>query len=163
MLISEKMQTRLNEQINQEQYSAQLYLAMAAAFERMGLKVFAQLYYNHTNEETAHAMKVLKYVVDVGGKVELKAVDAPRTKYDSVTDIVQATVDHELKVTEAINDLVAVAEKEKDYAARSFLSWFVDEQVEEVASAQELVQLVKMTPPQMILALESRIAKMIEG
>ena len=162
MLISEKMQNKLNQQINREQYSAQLYLAMATAFENMGLKVLAQFYYNHTNEESQHAMKLLKYVVDVGGRVELKAIEAPPTKYGSVTEIAQATLDHEIKVTEMINDLVALAEKENDYSTRSFLSWFVDEQVEEVSSAQELLDLAKMTPPQMLLALESRVSRMME-
>ncbi len=99
MLISDKMQSKLNTQINREQYSAQLYLAMAVAFEDMGLKVLAQLYYNHTAEETQHAMKLLKYVVDVGGTVELKAIEAPPKKFGTVTEIAQATLEHEIKVT----------------------------------------------------------------
>ena len=161
MLISENMQTNINEHVNKEQYSAHLYLAMAAAFERMGLKVFAQYYYKQVDEETMHAMKMFKYLVDVGATVELKGIDAPPTKYDSVKAIVDATLEHEIKVTRMINDLVALAEKEKDYTTRSFLQWYVDEQVEEVSSSQELVDLVKITPPHGVLELENRIEKIL--
>lgn len=163
MMISKKMEAALNEQINKEQYSAHLYLAMAAAFERMTLKVFAAYYYKQAEEETAHAMKIFEYVIDQGGTVILKAIGEPRTNYDSVQEIVDLALEHEIKVTNMINDLVALAEKENDFATRGFLEWFVKEQVEEVASAQEMSAVVKMTPTNMMLALESRVAKMMES
>ena len=106
-------------------------------------------------------MKLFKYLVDVGARVELVGIDAPPTKYDSTKEIVDATLEHEIKVTRAINDLVALAEKEKDYTTRSFLQWYVDEQVEEVSSSQELVDLVKITPPQGMLELGNRIEKIL--
>lgn len=162
MLISDKMNARLNEQINNEQYSAHIYLAMAAVFEKMGLKVFAQYYYKQAGEETEHAMKIFKYVVDTGAEVKLMAIGEPEAKWSDAEEIVRAALEHELKVTRQINEIVALAEEEKDYATRTFLNWFVDEQVEEVSSAQEMVDLVTMTPKTMILPLENRIYRMLE-
>jgi len=162
MLISDKMSARLNEQINNEQYAAHIYLAMAGAFEKMGLKVFAQYYYKQSAEETEHAMKIFKYVVDTGAEVKLKAIGEPEAKWSDAEEIVKAALEHELKVTGQINEIVALAEEEKDYATRTFLNWFVDEQVEEVSSAQEMVDLVTMTPKTMILPLENRIYRMLE-
>lgn len=163
MMISEKMNERLNDQINYELYSSYIYLAMAAAFEKMGLKVFAQYYYIQSDEERMHAMKIFKFVVDVAGKIILKSIDEPKAKYDSVEEIAQIARDHELKVTARINDLVALAEEEKDFASRSFLQWFVDEQVQEVATADELLTLVKMAGPSQILNLEYRVSTMLGG
>lgn len=163
MLISQNMVDRLNEQINNEQYSAHLYLAMAAAFEKMALRIFAKYYYKQAGEETEHAMKLFKFVVDVGGDVELKAIAEPRRQYDSVADIVQAALEHEVKVTDQIKALAAAAEDEKDQITRSFLTWYLDEQVEEVSSAQEMVDIVRLTPSQMMLALENRVYRMLEG
>ena len=163
MMISEKMNEKLNDQINYELYSSYIYLAMAAAFEKMGLKVFAQYYYTQSDEERMHAMKIFKFVVDVAGNIILKSIDEPKARYDSVEEIVQIARDHEMKVTKRINDLVALAEAEKDFATRSFLQWFVDEQVQEVATAEELLALVKMAGPSQMLNLEYRISTMLGG
>lgn len=160
MQISHKMNEKLNDQITNEQYSSNLYIAMAAAFERLGLRVFAQYYLKQAEEETQHAMKFFKYVVDSGASVAINAIPEPKLPKDDVAALVSAARDHEVKVTGMINDLVAMAENEKDYATRSFLSWFIDEQVEEVSSAEELVALVKMAGQQ-VLYLESRVARMM--
>ena len=160
MMISEKMNAKLNEQINAEQYSSHLYLAMAAAFESMTLRTFAKRFYMQADEERGHAMRIFKYVVDCGGTVTLKAIGEPKGKWNSVRQIIEAARDHELKVTAMINDLVALAEQEKDYATRSFLQWFVDEQVEEVSSMEELLALTKMAGDQ-VMYLEHRLATMM--
>ncbi|MCX8052524.1 MAG: ferritin [Armatimonadetes bacterium] len=159
MLISQQMNDRLNDQINFEQYSSHTYLAMSAAFEKMGLKVFADYYRKHADEEREHAMKMFDYVVDAGGTVVIKAIDEPKGDWNSVEKIVQQTLEHEILVTKRINDLVELAEQEKDYATRSFLQWYVDEQVEEVSTAEQLLTLVKMAGDN-ILYLEHRISQM---
>jgi ferritin len=161
MLISKKMNEKLNEQINFEQYSAHTYLGMATALESMGLKVLAGHFFKHAEEEQEHAMKMIKYVLGVGGTVTLKAIDEPKGKWDSVENIAKQTLDHELEVTKRINELVALAEEEKDYATRSFLQWYVDEQVEEVSNAEYLLGLAKMAGPQQVLNLEARVAQLM--
>lgn len=161
MMTSENMNTKINEQINKEMYSSYLYLSMAATFEKLGLKVFAQYYYAQSAEETMHAMKLFKYVVDTGGTIRLQAIAEPTATWNTVEEIVTAARDHELQVTRWIHELVALAEEEKDYSTRSFLQWYVDEQVQEVAAAEELVSLVKLAGPHQLLNLEYRLQGMM--
>lgn len=163
MLISEAMNRKLNEQITNEMNASQKYLAMACCFERMGLKVFARRFLEQANEERGHALKIMKYVVEVGGAPLIDAVSKPQGDYDSARAMVEAALHSELTVTKQIYDLVALAEQERDYATRSFMNWFVDEQVEEVSSMEELLQLVRMAGDAYIFQLEGRLMAMMKA
>lgn len=156
MMISEAMNAKLNEQIAAEFSTSHAYLAMACALEQMGLKVFAQRFMAQQAEEREHALKIMHYVQETGGTVRLKAVDQPANEYECVEAIVRCALESEQHVTRMVNDLVALAEKEKDYATRSFLNWFVDEQVEEVAGMTDLLALVQLAGDN-VLAVEARI------
>ena len=162
MMIPEKMNQKLNEQITNEFHAAYSYLAMSCALGGMGLKILSKWFLTHAAEEREHAMRILKYVQEVGGTVSLGPLPEPRGSYGSAAEIVQSALDHELAVTDQINVLVAQAEAEKDYASRSFLQWFVDEQVEEVSVISELLQLIKMAGDKNILQVEARVARMME-
>jgi ferritin len=144
MMISEGMNTKLNEQIKAEFTAAYNYLGMACAFDKMGLRVLAKRFLAQHDEEHEHAMKILHYVQEVGGTVELGALPKPMVDYNSAEQVVQAALKAELDVTAMINNLVNLAESEKDHATRSFLQWFVDEQVEEVSSMTSLLDLIKL-------------------
>jgi len=143
-MLSQKMQDALNEQINAEMYSSYLYLSMSAYFDSQNLKGCAQWMLVQSQEETVHAMKLFNYVQERGGRVTLKAIDAPATEWDSVLAAFEGAYAHEQKVTALINDLVTLAQAEKDYAANAMLQWFVEEQVEEEASVDEVVQKLKL-------------------
>ncbi|MFA5553362.1 MAG: ferritin [Phycisphaerae bacterium] len=143
-MFSKKMQNALNEQINAELYSAYMYLAMSAYFESVNLRGFASWMRVQAQEETGHAMKIFGFVCERGGKVTLKAIDTPPDEWKSPLDVMQATYKHEQKVTGLINKLMDLAIKDNDHATKGFLQWFVDEQVEEEASADEIVQQLKM-------------------
>ncbi len=158
MMISENMAARLNQQVKEEFFSYWTYVAMAFAFETMGLKGFAKWYLLQADEEKKHAMKIAAYLVDQGAAVKLTALDAPKSNYASVREIAQETLDHEILITRLINDLVNVANKEGDHATASFLTWFVDEQVEEVSTSQQLLDMVKFAGDKVqLLMIESRI------
>lgn len=156
MMISSAMNAKLNEQIQGEFSAAHGYLAMACAFDAMGLKILTKRFLAQHEEEREHAMKILHYLQEVGGAVALEAIDKPRTEYTTAESIVTAALESELSVTRMINDVMALAESEKDYATRSFLQWFVDEQVEEVSSMSDLLTLVKMAGEN-LLQVESRV------
>jgi ferritin len=143
-MLSEKMQAALNEQVNAELYSGYLYLSMAANLERMGLKGAAQWMRAQQKEEQLHAMKLYEYTIERGGSVTLGPIDGPPTKWDSALATFEAAYQHELKVTGMINDLVNLAIEENDHATNSYLQWFVKEQAEEEASADEVVQKLKL-------------------
>ncbi|MFH1404313.1 MAG: ferritin [Candidatus Altiarchaeota archaeon] len=143
-MISDKMQDAMNEQMNAELYSSYLYLSMSAYFEDRNLSGFAQWMRVQAQEELIHAMKFYTHVIDRGGRVELKAIDLPPKEWKSPLEVFEEAYKHELKVTGLINSLVDLAQGEKDYASNSMLQWFVDEQVEEEASADDIVQKLRM-------------------
>ncbi|WP_320112653.1 ferritin [Draconibacterium orientale] len=143
-MLKEKMLKALNEQINAEQYSSLLYLSMSAYFNDKGLPGFANWMYVQYQEELTHANKFFNYVVERGGKVELKAIDQMPTTWDGVIDVYEKTLEHEQLVTSLIDKLVDVAIEEKDHATQSFLRWFVDEQVEEEANVTEILDTLRL-------------------
>lgn len=162
MMISEKMTARLNEQVKNEFFSEWAYLAMAFSFETMGLKVFAARFYQQATEEHEHAMKITKYLVDQGAEVRLTALPEPKVAYSSAAEIIEAALEHEKKITRQINEIASQASAESDHATHQFIGWFVNEQVEEVASMTELLGMVKMaTTPGQILMLEGRVYRML--
>jgi ferritin len=142
-MISEKMQEALNAQVNAEYYSSYLYLAMAAYFEAENLRGFANWMRVQAQEENMHAMKFYDYIVQRNGRVTLLPVEAPPVTWDSPLAVFQASYKHEQHVTSLINKLVKLALAEGDYASNAFLQWFVDEQVEEEANADAIVQDLK--------------------
>lgn len=143
-MISKKMEKALNEQINKELFSAYLYLSMAAQSEAMGLTGFGAWFKQQATEETGHAMKFFGYIHEQGARVKLAAIEQPAVDFASPLAMFQETLKHEKLVTHSIYDLVDLAAAEKDHATSSFLKWFVDEQVEEEATAQAIGDRLKM-------------------
>jgi ferritin len=121
-----------------------MYYSMSAYFESLGLKGFSHWMRVQTLEESYHAQKLVTYLHDRGGRVLMKPIDGPPTKWKNPLDVFNAVYEHETKVTAMINALMDLALKESDHATVSFLNWFVDEQVEEEASADEVVQKLKL-------------------
>ena len=138
------MQDLMNNQIQAELYSAQLYLAMSVYSETENFKGIARWLKVQYEEETSHGMKFLHHIVERGGEVELKAIEAPPVKYGSMLALFEEVLGHEKKVTALINNLYEVALTEKDYASQIFLQWFITEQIEEEANASEIVAQLKM-------------------
>jgi len=143
-MISKKMEEALNGQVNAEMYSAYLYLSMESYFKSLNLNGFASWMRVQTQEEMIHAMKIYDFINGRGGRVILKAIEGPPIEWDSPLAVFEAVYVHEQKVTGLINELVNLAIKEKDHATNTFLQWFVNEQVEEESSADEVVQQLKM-------------------
>ncbi|SEO89529.1 ferritin [Propionispora vibrioides] len=138
-MISEKMQKVLNKQVQAEMYSANLYLAMSSYCDFKGLKGFANWLRVQYQEETAHALLLLDYVKERGGKVEVLQIEAPAVEFGTMTEVFKTVLKHEQHVTGLINGLYEVAIQEKDFAAQIFLQWFVNEQVEEEANATDIL------------------------
>jgi len=138
------MQKALNDQIQAELYSAYLYLSMQAWFDSKNLSGFANWMNIQAQEETAHAMKFYNYLCERSGTVELQVIQQPPNKWNSPLAVFKHTLEHEQAVTARINDLVDSAQNQKDHATSSFLRWFVDEQVEEEASADAILQQLKL-------------------
>lgn len=142
-MLSDKMEEQLNEQINAEIYSGYLYYAMEAYFEDEDLTGFASWMHIQAQEELLHAQKFFDFINERGGRVELDAIEKPKKDWNSPLEAFQDAYEHETKVTDRINKLYDLALKENDHATASFLNWFIDEQVEEEASADEIVNKLK--------------------
>lgn len=147
-MMKDKMEQALNEQINAELYSSYLYLSMAAYFESKNLKGFANWMTIQAQEEDFHAMKFFNFVNERGGRVHLKAIAGPETEWESPLAVFEAVYKHECHVTDLINKLVDLSLELSDHAANTFLRWFVEEQVEEEASADDIVQQLKLVGDQ---------------
>lgn len=160
-MLSKKMQDALNEQIRHELGSAYIYLSMAAYCESENLPGFAHWMKLQAQEEVGHAMRFYKYINERGGRVILQALEQPPVEFKSPRDVFVQTLVHEQFITGRINELYALALAEKDYATQSFLTWFIDEQVEEEAHATEIVETLKMAGDkgQALVMLDRQLAR----
>lgn len=143
-MISEKMVDALNDQVNKEMFSSYLYLSMSAYFDGKNLAGMSQWMKLQAQEEYEHGMKFYDYILRVGGTVKLGAINAPQTKWDSPLQIFEDSLDHERFISKSIHDLMDLAISESDHPTKSFLQWFVDEQVEEEANVQEILDTLKL-------------------
>lgn len=143
-MIKDRVAKAINEQINAELYSAYLYLSMAAYFEEENLSGFSNWMRVQFEEEQFHGMKLFNYLAERGGRVKLDAIDAPKVKWGSITEVFEDTLEHEQHVTSLINKLMDIALEESDHATASFLRWYIDEQVEEESNAESILHQLKM-------------------
>lgn len=138
-MLSQNLYKAINDQINAELWSAYLYLSMSMDCEAKGYKGIANWFYVQFQEEQAHARIFMNYLNSVDAKVELLPIAEVKTSWDSVLDMFKQTLEHEKKVTGMINNIAAIANEDKDYAAINRINWFIDEQVEEEESAREMI------------------------
>ncbi len=148
-MMSKKMADAINEQINAEFYSAFLYLSMATKLEDMTLPGFAKWMRVQYEEEVFHGMKLLDHMVERGQRVHLRDIAAPPVEWASPLEIFSEAYEHEVKVTEMINNLVRTAMDDNDFATNQFLLWYVEEQVEEednTSTIRDKIKLVNEMP-----------------
>ena len=143
-MLNKKVEEALNAQINAELWSAYLYLSMSAYCHSAGQPGMAKWYEVQFGEEQDHAKILFNYINSRGGRVVLKPIDEVPTEWNGILDVFENTLKHEQKVTSLINDLYALTHTENDFATQSMLKWFIDEQVEEEESAQEIIDKIKM-------------------
>lgn len=143
MKISKGLAQAVNEQINKELFSEYYYLSMAAYLESENLPGFANFFIVQAEEEHFHAMKFFHYMNERGARVELAAIDQPRTEFKSALEVFELALEHEQFVTASINKLMDVAISDNDHASRGFLQWYVDEQVEEESTMEDYVMRLK--------------------
>lgn len=143
-MLSKKLEKALNEQIRIEAESSQVYLSMASWAEVKGLEGVAGFMYGHSDEERMHMLKLVKYVNERGGHAHISVLKAPKTEFGTLQEMFQALYDHEIFVSQSINELVHVTLEEKDYATHNFLQWYVAEQLEEEALARTVLDKINL-------------------
>ncbi len=143
-MISKKIADRINLQINREMYSAFLYLAMAAAMKEKGYTGIGKWLTVQYHEEMFHAMKFVKYLEEQGAAAVFGQIDKPAFKDGSVREYFEQVLKHEQFITSSIREMVELARAEKDYATENLLQWYIDEQVEEEANDNEILQTIDL-------------------
>ncbi|MGN0301675.1 MAG: ferritin [Anaerotardibacter sp.] len=139
-----KVYELINDQINKELYSAYLYLSMADYYEELGLDGYANWYEIQAQEERDHALIFRNYLHDNGEKVKLLAIDQPDKVFNTPLEPLEAGLEHEKYVTSLINDIYAAADAVNDYRTMQFMKWFIDEQLEEEATADDMITKMKL-------------------
>ncbi|TDT70622.1 ferritin [Hypnocyclicus thermotrophus] len=143
-MLKEKVLNALNEELNKEFYSAYLYLGMSSYFEARDLPGFANFMRVQWEEEMSHAMRIYTYINEVGGKVRLKTINAVEKEWNDVIEVFEDIYKHECFITESINEVLFLAQQEKDYATMNMLQWFISEQVEEEANMLKILNQLKL-------------------
>lgn len=162
-MISEKMQQKLNEQIQKEFFSAYLYLSMEAYFASRNLNGFANFFRVQAQEERDHAMMFFNFVNHVGGKIRLGMIEEPKSDFESIEEVMRMALEHEQYVTSSIYSIVDLAIEERDHKTNAFLQWFVTEQAEEEASAEGNLEKIKLigTDGRGILMMDAELAQRV--
>lgn len=158
-MINTNVQEAINSQIQKETYSAYLYLAMAADCEAKNLKGFSTWLRVQYEEELSHAMKLFDYLSERGGQVSLREIQAPPAEFGTPLQLFEKVLAHEQYVTASINELYEIALTNKDYATQVFLQWFITEQVEEEASASEVLEKIRMAGDRALIYLDKELGK----
>ena len=159
-MLSENVAALLNQQVNKEFYSAYLYLDFSNYFEARGLDGFANWYKIQAQEERDHAMLFYQYLQNNGAKVTLEAIAKPDKALNSDMDVLKAGLEHEMYVTDLINNIYAAAHEVKDFRTMQFLDWFVKEQGEEETNASDLISKMELfgSDPKGLYMLNSELS-----
>ncbi len=143
-MLSKSVQDALNKQIRVEAESSQIYLAMACWAEVKGLEGISNFMYEQSDEEREHMLKLVKFVNERGGHAKISDLKEPNVAFGSIKEMFEKLFNHEVFVSESINDLVHITLQEKDYATHNFLQWYVAEQIEEEAVARTILDKINM-------------------
>lgn len=144
-MMKKEMLDALNHQVAMEAESSQAYLALASwADAQPGLNGVAEFFYQQSDEERMHMIKLMKFINDRGGFAVIPSLPQPQITFTSLKSAFDLFLKHEYKVSESINELVEVALKVKDYATHNFLQWYVTEQMEEESVARLLNEKLEL-------------------
>ena len=143
-MISKKIEAALNNQVELEAASSQLYLSMASWAEVQGLGGIAEFLYGHSDEERMHMIKLVRFLNERGGHGIVPALKLPPANFKSILSVFESILAHEIKVSNEINHLVEACLKEKDYTTHNFLQWYVSEQIEEESLARKVLDKLKL-------------------
>lgn len=159
--IQDNVMNMLNKQVKLEAQSSAAYLAMAAWCDQNGYDHSAKFFYEQSNEEREHMLKLFHFISDMGGQPIVATVDAPQSDFSSLREVFEIALESEINVSESINQIVATCRKAADFATENFMQWFVKEQVEEEFVARKALEYFEMLDdsPASMLIIDERILK----
>ncbi len=143
-MLTKKIEKILNEQIEKEGYSSNLYLAMASWADKEGYAGIAKWLFAQAEEERVHMMKFVDFITERGGHAIVPGFEKPPVEFENINKMFHQVLEHEKYITGTINDIVALAIKENDFATNNWIQWFVTEQIEEESSVQTIIDKLTM-------------------
>jgi bacterioferritin B len=155
MQISKAIADLMNAQVGNELGASNQYVQIASYFDGESLSKLAKFFYAQAEEEREHAMKFVHYLMDVGAQLSIAAIPAAKTDITSAEKAFEMSLAWEQEVTSQINAMMDLAIQEKDYASQAFLQWFVTEQVEEVSTMENMLQVVRKAGEKNLLMVEA--------
>jgi len=158
MLIPQTITDAINAQVGMEYHASLQYDAIGAHFASESLPKLATHYFKQATEERGHAHRFMKFLIDCGARVVIPALEKPQDRFQFAKDAVKLAFESEMKVTDAINELQNLAHKENNHLTTTFLQWFITEQLEEVASAEQLLKTVERAGEGGLLLVEQLFA-----
>lgn len=143
-MISKDVENALNVQIKKEEYSSRLYLAMASWCEVNGFEGASNFLYEQADEERMHMMKMVHYLNDRGGKTIFEALDQPPAEFNTIKEVFEKVLEHEMFITASINEVYEVCLNAKDYTTGSFMQWYITEQIEEESTMNSILDKIRL-------------------
>jgi ferritin len=158
MLISQRLQDAINQQIGNEFGASMQYIGIASYFDAQNLRLLSKIFFEQSEEEREHAMKFVRYILDTQSTLRVPAIAAANYDFGSAEEAVAAALNWEKEVTGQINDLMKIAFEDNDYLSQSFLKWYVDEQLEEITKMDQLLSVVQRAGERNLIMVEAYLA-----
>lgn len=143
-MIKQNIIDALNNQVEAEAAASQLYLAMASWADARGLEGISEFLFAHSDEERMHMLKLIRFINERGGNAIIPSLHMPKQDFQNLNEVFSLLLEHEVKVSEMINDIVDLTLSEKDYTTHNFLQWYVSEQIEEERLARIILDKLKL-------------------
>lgn len=159
MMASKTLIAKMNAQVGNEMGASLQYVSIASYFEGESLPELAGFFYRQADEERDHAMRFVKFILDVEGRVRIPDIPAPKSEFETAEEAVKLSLEWEKEVTRQIYELVEIAQKDSDYISVRFLDWFVNEQREEVSTMSSLLDVVRRAGPDGLLHVEDYLVR----
>ncbi len=162
-MLKNKVEKILNDQVQKEDYSSQLYLAMASWAENQGFSGVSGWLYAQSDEERVHMLKIVKYVNERDGVALIPGMEQPPKDFKNLKEMFDAVLKHEQYITDSINEIVAVCMTEKDFTTLNWVQWFVEEQIEEEASVKDIIDKLNLVGDRNLYMFDRDIMSMRGG
>ena len=143
-MLNAKMNAALNDQIGMEGYASFVYLAISTWCDQKGMAGAASFFRRQSEEENMHMLKIVDYILEMDGTVDVPGIEKPKGQYDNIIQVFEHTLEHEKKVTQSIHKLVDLALETNDHATHNFLQWYVEEQREEETLIRTILDKINL-------------------
>ena len=143
-MLTKGIEQLLQDQVKKEASSSQTYLAMACWADTKGFEGAAEFLYAHSDEEREHMLKLIKFLNERGSQATVPALDAPKKDFNSLMEVFKSILEHEIVVTESINNIITNCLAGNDHLTNNFMQWYMNEQMEEEQLARSIIDKLEM-------------------